>query len=180
MTEELHATIWAAKERVRAASGISDLDAYIVVAAAAFGHDKPVAERRAFAIGARLTFVAMARSGESAWEDGALWALERLLFDAEEHAAVHRALPYRAGYLQTVHWRNIRRLVFETKGDQCAYCGKLGGTRTNRLDVHHNWRKTALGKSNVGRERLADLTALCRKCHDELEARSTRTLVVAE
>lgn len=59
-----------------------------------------------------------------------------------------------AVYLQGRHWQHMRGVALEHYGEQCLLCGT-----TDELDVHHRTYERR------GRERLADLTVLCRGCH---------------
>ena len=58
-------------------------------------------------------------------------------------------------YLQSVEWKQIRGKVLEAAGSRCQLCNK-----TEHLNVHHRSYENARG-----RERLGDLTVLCKKCH---------------
>jgi len=68
-------------------------------------------------------------------------------------------------YLQSDHWKNIRRRKIDmvhgccegTVTDNSGY--KWGCHRTNALEVHH------LTYERLGRERLSDLMVLCPICH---------------
>jgi hypothetical protein len=62
---------------------------------------------------------------------------------------------YREVYLRSEHWREIRLAALERAEHRCQVCN-----RTERLDVHHRTYE------RVGDERPADLTVLCRRCHD--------------
>ncbi len=81
---------------------------------------------------------------EEAWE----YAHEYL--KDHQHLA---ELPYEQ-YLQTPHWQLLRRLAKEAAGYRCQVCNGQGV-----LDVHHRTYERR------GRERLSDLTVLCRDCH---------------
>ena len=70
-----------------------------------------------------------------------------------------RAAAYRE-YLNSEHWRTIRRLVLERDGYACVLCGASGG----QLEVHH--RTYERGWYN---ERLEDLVVLCIPCHCAVE-----------
>lgn len=58
-------------------------------------------------------------------------------------------------YLQTVEWQTLRRIKLETAGHRCQICYSDAGP----LEVHHRTYERR------GRERLDDLTVLCRRCH---------------
>jgi hypothetical protein len=57
-------------------------------------------------------------------------------------------------YLQTDHWKEVRRMALEWAGYKCQVCNS-----PHELDVHHRTYE------RKGRERLQDLTVLCRSCH---------------
>lgn len=57
-------------------------------------------------------------------------------------------------YLETPHWKSIRRKMYE-KYRACQNCGAKRG-----LDIHHN-----KGYKNIGHEKLSELRILCRECH---------------
>jgi phosphoenolpyruvate synthase/pyruvate phosphate dikinase len=62
---------------------------------------------------------------------------------------------YRGVYLRSEHWRETRLAALERAEHRCQLCN---GAR--RLDVHHRTYE------RLGAERPADLTVLCRMCHD--------------
>lgn len=62
---------------------------------------------------------------------------------------------YREVYLRSEHWRETRLAALERAEHRCQVCN-----RTERLDVHHRTYE------RIGEERPADLTVLCRRCHD--------------
>lgn len=57
-------------------------------------------------------------------------------------------------YRQSDHWREMRRLAIEHAEHRCQLCNAAGN-----LEVHHRTYE------RLGRERLADLIALCADCH---------------
>lgn len=57
-------------------------------------------------------------------------------------------------YLKSRHWKNIKRKYYSTHDYVCAKCGW-----NRNLDLHH------LHYRNIGKERMEDLTPLCRRCH---------------
>lgn len=61
---------------------------------------------------------------------------------------------YRA-YLRSAHWRRVKERYRASKLPQACFCGET------RVDLHHKTYK------RIGRERLSDLTPLCRAHHDE-------------
>lgn len=79
--------------------------------------------------------------------------LENLCIPPEVRAL--RALPY-GEYLQTEHWKALRLRVLKSAVYRCQMCNA-----DKPLDVHHRTYK------RLGRERLSDLTALCRDCHEK-------------
>lgn len=64
-----------------------------------------------------------------------------------------RVMPY-DDYLQTQHWKSVRKRTFAMQEHLCAECG-----RTTNLQVHH------LTYARRGAERNEDLQVLCRTCH---------------
>src|SRR5947207_3117264 len=62
---------------------------------------------------------------------------------------------YREVYLRSDHWRETRLGALDRAEHRCQVCN-----RTERLDVHHRTYE------RIGEERPADLTVLCRRCHD--------------
>lgn len=59
-----------------------------------------------------------------------------------------------ASYLRSDHWRQMRAKALSYYGDSCCLCDAK-----QRLEVHHR------SYARLGRERMADLTVLCRSCH---------------
>lgn len=62
-------------------------------------------------------------------------------------------------YLSSPLWQATRRQVLERAGGRCEHCDAA-----TRLDVHH---KTY---ARLDHERLTDLVALCRDCHEDADA----------
>lgn len=66
-------------------------------------------------------------------------------------------------YLQSAHWRTLRRKALENAEHSCQLCNS-----ESALNVHHRTY------DRLGHERLADLIVLCRDCHakfhDKLDA----------
>lgn len=63
-----------------------------------------------------------------------------------------------AEYLESDHWRNIRKLKLEKTNNACEICGE----DEVRLDIHHKNYET------LGHESLDDLAALCPYCHSDV------------
>lgn len=59
-----------------------------------------------------------------------------------------------AEYLASPHWQHMRAVAHEHYGGSCCLCGSTEG-----VDVHHRTYE------RKGKERLADVTLLCRDCH---------------
>lgn len=57
-------------------------------------------------------------------------------------------------YLQTEHWKEIKKKILERDRNKCLDCGEAV-----RLNVHH------LTYRNLGNERDEDLITLCGECH---------------
>ena len=65
---------------------------------------------------------------------------------------------YYKGYLQSAHWRKLRKQKLEQAGHRCEKCGATKG-----LTVHHiRYRAYA--------EQLGDLQVLCWHCHKQEHA----------
>lgn len=66
-------------------------------------------------------------------------------------------------YLSSEAWQEKRRSWYASKQNRkpgfCMFCNQR-----KPLDLHHK------SYARIGRERLTDLIALCRNCHDELHA----------
>jgi len=69
-----------------------------------------------------------------------------------------------ANYLQSEHWRKLRREFIEASGNKCERCeiprwlAEIAYDQD--LHVHHK------SYANLGNESLDDLEVLCRRCHD--------------
>jgi hypothetical protein len=74
---------------------------------------------------------------------------------AQANALTNRQREYREVYLRSGHWQNVRTLALERAEHRCQVCNAA-----KHLDVHHRTYE------RLGEERDADLTVLCRKCHD--------------
>ena len=59
-----------------------------------------------------------------------------------------------AAYLDTPHWRTLRRLALEAADNRCLLCDA-----SETLEVHHRTYE------RLGAERLRDLVVLCEACH---------------
>lgn len=62
---------------------------------------------------------------------------------------------YREVYLRSEHWLRVRREALARAAHRCQVCNT-----DKALDVHHRTYE------RLGAERPADLTVLCRRCHD--------------
>lgn len=62
-------------------------------------------------------------------------------------------------YLRSDHWRELSAAKIEDVNFRCERCRRKTG-----LEVHHKHYKT------LGRERLTDIEALCRSCHEKHHA----------
>lgn len=60
-------------------------------------------------------------------------------------------------YLQTKHWHDLRKRIFERDGYCCTRCYCAA-----RLEAHH------LTYERLGHELLSDLTTLCNRCHRQI------------
>ena len=64
-----------------------------------------------------------------------------------------------AEYLQTDHWRRVRKMALEFWGNRCALCNSL-----KHLNVHHRTYPER------GEETLLHVIVLCQDCHDKHHA----------
>lgn len=63
-------------------------------------------------------------------------------------------------YLNSPKWKRLRRRKIRSVGSACEACG-IPELKAKWLDVHH------LTYERFGKERMSDLQALCRKCHNK-------------
>lgn len=73
----------------------------------------------------------------------------------EGNPLTDRQREYREVYLRSEHWRETRAAALERAEHRCQVCNSA-----KQLDVHHRTYE------RLGEERPADLTVLCRTCHD--------------
>lgn len=64
-------------------------------------------------------------------------------------------------YLKSAHWQHMREIAHEHYGGACCLCGSTDG-----IDVHHRTYE------RKGKERLSDVTLLCRDCHRKFHGRA--------
>lgn len=64
-------------------------------------------------------------------------------------------------YLTSLAWVGLRRIVLQEARGRCSACRR----KRRRLDVHHKTYE------RIGNERVEDLVALCRPCHEKAHAR---------
>lgn len=88
-----------------------------------------------------------------------VWDLEDPGVAPSEEAEILQNIPYGL-YLQTEHWRNLRKSVLERDGRTCRHCGS-----GKHLRVHH------ITYARRGFEKLEDLITLCEDCHDKIHRR---------
>lgn len=67
--------------------------------------------------------------------------------------ATLKKMPYRS-YLETPHWKSVRRRTLARNGGVCNVCGS-----SEDLNIHH------LTYKRIGREKDSDLQVLCRGFH---------------
>ena len=72
-----------------------------------------------------------------------------------EKVAELKAMPYDQ-YLQSEHWRHVRKLALNNADNACQICNDSEST----LEVHHRTYE------RLGSEYIADLTVLCHSCHE--------------
>lgn len=73
-----------------------------------------------------------------------------LLFDSTDYTK----MPYRE-YLYTKHWKVTREAKLHAVSHRCQVCNS-----PKSLNVHHRTYE------RLGREKLEDLTVLCKECHE--------------
>lgn len=76
---------------------------------------------------------------------------------------------YREVYLRSPHWATTRKVALERAERRCQVCNAK-----DNLDVHHRTYE------RLGEERPADLTVLCRRCHDLFHGATTVTKLRAK
>lgn len=74
-----------------------------------------------------------------------------------------RSLPYDV-YLQTRHWRGVRRLLLQWRGRVCEECGATD----REVHIHH------LTYENLGDEQPGDVQVLCADCHARIHDKPVR------
>lgn len=84
-----------------------------------------------------------------------------ILFEAPVTEKVLEEESSYAKYLKSDHWQHMREIAEEHYGKQCNLCGS-----TTRVETHHRTY------DRIGRERLGDLTRLCRKCHSRYHGKT--------
>lgn len=80
-------------------------------------------------------------------------SLNNIIHELDTYAL--RTMDY-SDYLQTDHWRMVRKLKLKQAGYKCQKCGASNTV----LHVHHRTYE------NRGNEDLRDLVVLCKQCHD--------------
>jgi arsenate reductase-like glutaredoxin family protein len=68
-------------------------------------------------------------------------------------------------YLQTNHWRTLRRKIYDLRKHKCQKCKKT----ISDYQVHH------LSYARIGHELLGDLMLLCYDCHEKIHAQKSKT-----
>lgn len=76
------------------------------------------------------------------------------------HSRRLKTMPYQK-YLRTRHWGDLRLRVVRRSRGRCEQCDVKGP-----LEVHH------LTYERRGHERMSDLIALCRSCHEAVHGRN--------
>lgn len=88
------------------------------------------------------------------------WFLDYVVYETEkkkyppEYIQKLKNMPYKS-YLQTPHWKRVRRAAYGKFGRVCFACG----TEEKTIHVHH------LSYKNRGQENMDDLMLLCKDCH---------------
>jgi hypothetical protein len=76
----------------------------------------------------------------------------------EQKTAEFQSMPY-AEYLKTPEWNDTRKHALKRAGYRCQTCNDAAP-----LDVHHRTYE------RLGRERINDIIALCRRCHKKFHS----------
>lgn len=66
-------------------------------------------------------------------------------------------------------WDFIRKDAYARAGGKCAICGARG-----RLEAHERWQYSV--KNGVGVQKLVDVIAVCRACHETIHIGRTSLL----
>jgi len=71
------------------------------------------------------------------------------------------ALGYKnySGYLQSEHWKELRKRIFSERGSKCEVCNS-----EDSLNIHHRTY------ANFGNELESDLIITCGKCHKRIHS----------
>ncbi len=85
----------------------------------------------------------------------------------EEELQKLKAMPYRE-YLETDHWKSIRKLALRKAQYRCPICGK----DKIQLHVHHNSYKHRGEEQN----HLRDVIVICFKCHAKFHDRPIQNM----
>ena len=96
-----------------------------------------------------------------------LW-FNRTISNDKDMCSILRKLDY-SDYLKTSHWKNVRASMLLLNNSTCQHpeCSAMGESRRgeeNSLHVHH------LTYKNLGNERYADLSLLCKFHYIEVHA----------
>ena len=73
------------------------------------------------------------------------------------------ALDYEA-YLQTNHWRTLRKQIYDDRNQKCQKCKKV----ISDYHVHH------VTYERIGKERKSDLKLFCYKCHEKVHLKKDK------
>jgi len=90
----------------------------------------------------------------------------------EDYAAARRQwwAAYDA-YLMSAPWRAKRQRVLQRAAGLCEGCGETRATQVHHLRYP---RDCAPGSDEwIAKEKLFDLAAICRRCHDDMHRRTT-------
>lgn len=71
--------------------------------------------------------------------------------------------------LSKQQWDFVRKDAYSRAGGRCMICGAVG-----RLEAHERWDYIITG--NVGVQKLVDVIAVCRNCHEVIHIGRTQLL----
>lgn len=91
------------------------------------------------------------------YSDSAPDLLDDLPFITKWNVNQFMSADYKAAYLRSIEWQELRKAVLYRDSYACKVCGV-----THQLEVHH------ITYERLGKEELSDLVTICRKHHQQL------------
>jgi 5-methylcytosine-specific restriction endonuclease McrA len=102
-------------------------------------------------------------------ERDAQWATEQVV---REQRRLEWRVAYQA-YRLTGAWASKRQLKLQRAGFTCEHCGVRPASEVHHLRYPDAWPGTA---DWIAREKLTDLVATCRECHDDVHTTRSRSI----